>query len=67
MLRIINRPDESGLTRSAKVPSTTYHLEYFGDSEFDTIKSWLSKDDKKLINPDEVYEVELKGRKYYPG
>jgi hypothetical protein len=42
-----------------------YRIEYFENPEFDPIKKLLTEEEIKLINPNEVYELELKGKSYY--
>lgn len=41
------------------------NVEYLGEDEFLEIKHLFNADELQLINPSEVYEVELDGKLYY--
>ncbi len=47
------------------INTSGYWIKYSDQSDFEIIKDNLTKEDVKLVNPSEVYEVELEGRKYY--
>jgi hypothetical protein len=47
------------------INTTGYWIEYSENAEFDPIKKLLTEEEIKLINPNEVYELELKGKSYY--
>ena len=41
------------------------YLEFFENNDYEVIKKLVSKDKPTLINPNDVYEIELKGKIYY--
>ncbi len=47
------------------INTSGYWIEYSDQSEFEPIKKLLTEEEIKLINPNDVYELELKGRSYY--
>ncbi len=47
------------------INTSGYWIEYLENAEFDLIKKLLTEEEIKLINPSEVYEVELEGKSYY--
>jgi hypothetical protein len=47
------------------INTSGYWIEYSDQSEFEPIKKLLTEEEIKLINPNEVYELELKGKSYY--
>jgi hypothetical protein len=47
------------------INTSSYWIKHFENSEFDPIKKLLTEEEVKLINPNDVYELELKGRSYY--
>jgi hypothetical protein len=47
------------------INTSGYWIKYSDQSDFEIIKDNLTKEDVKLVNPSEVYEVELENRKYY--
>ena len=56
---LVTQPDPNNI----KVDS--FQIEYFGEDEFENIKSIFSVSELKLIDPVDVYEVELDGKIYY--
>lgn len=49
----------------SKVKLDGFKKDYWYNNEYLTIKSILSPDELSLINPNDVYEVQLEGRIYY--
>jgi hypothetical protein len=48
-----------------KINADTFSIEYLGEDTYEELKAFLGKDELKLINPADVYEVELEGKIYY--
>lgn len=48
-----------------KVNVGSFYIEYFGEEDYNRLKSVFSPAELKLINPADVYEIELKGKVYY--
>jgi hypothetical protein len=48
-----------------KIDIGNYWVKSFENNEFERIKSLLDKDELKLINPNDVYELKLEGHIYY--
>ena len=44
---------------------SSFCVQYFGEDDFKSIKFLFSAKELKLINPADVYEVELEGKSYY--
>ncbi|MBL0745649.1 hypothetical protein [Chryseolinea lacunae] len=56
-------PLTSPVLDNVQVDRFTIH--YPGEDNFNPAKALLSKEDAQLINPSDVYELELNGKKYY--
>ena len=48
-----------------KVNVESFHIEYFGEEDFNKLKASFSSAELKLINPADVYEIEIDGKVYY--
>lgn len=48
-----------------KVNVSSFYIEYFGEDDNNRLRSMFSSAELKLINPADVYEIELKGKVYY--
>jgi hypothetical protein len=49
---------------SIKIDSSSFYIQYFDEEEKNEISRLLKSEDLELINPSEVYELEIKNRKY---
>lgn len=48
-----------------KVDISKFSLEVLDNKDFEKVKNLFSESELKIINPSDVYEVELEGKKYY--
>ncbi len=49
----------------SKIDTTRYWIKNFENIEYESIKKYLVKEELELINPNDVYEIELDGILYY--
>jgi len=49
----------------ARIDVRSAHIQYFETDDLDKLKEILSEEELQLINPADVYEMELKGKTFY--
>lgn len=49
----------------AQIKVDKYYVQYYGEEDYDKLKTLLTHVELKLIAPADIYQIELKGKVYY--